>query len=64
MRMTIEDNGTFTLLSAKDNSHGLKSMEARIRGLNGNFSIKKTVLGGTLVECLVPLTEISDAVLN
>jgi signal transduction histidine kinase len=57
--MAIEDNGKGIGVLNFDKGNGLSNLKHRANQLNGHFSIESLKSGGTLVECMIPLTSIS-----
>ena len=59
LMMSIEDNGSGIGDLDFTKGNGLSSLKHRADQLNGHFSIETLKSGGTLVECMIPLTNIS-----
>ena len=57
--MSIEDNGKGIGDLDFNKGNGLTSLKHRADQLNGHFSIETLKSGGTLVECMIPITNIS-----
>jgi signal transduction histidine kinase len=57
--MSIEDNGVGIGSPDFAKGNGLSNLKHRVDQLNGNFSIETLRPHGTLVECIIPLTNIS-----
>jgi signal transduction histidine kinase len=57
--MAIKDNGKGIGDLNFDKGNGLSNLKHRADQLNGHFSIETLKSGGTLVECMIPLTSIS-----
>ena len=59
LQMSIEDNGVGIGNLNFNKGNGLSSLKHRADQLNGHFSIETLKPSGTLVECFIPLTNIS-----
>jgi signal transduction histidine kinase len=57
--MSIEDNGKGIGNLDFTKGNGLLNLKHRADQLNGHFSIETLKSCGTLVECMIPLTNIS-----
>lgn len=57
--MSIEDNGKGIGDLDFNKGNGLTNLKHRADQLNGHFSIETLKSGGTLVECMIPITNIS-----
>ena len=57
--MSIEDNGRGIGDLDFTKGNGLSNLKHRADQLNGHFSIETLKSGGTLVECMIPITSIS-----
>lgn len=57
--MSIEDNGKGIGDLDFTKGNGLTNLKHRVDQLNGHFSIETLKPNGTLVECMIPLTNIS-----
>lgn len=59
LQMSIEDNGVGIGNLNFTKGNGLSNLKHRADQLNGHFSIETLKPSGTLVECFIPLTNIS-----
>ena len=57
--MSIEDNGKGIGDLDFNKGNGLTNLKHRADQLNGHFSIETLKSGGTLIECMIPITNIS-----
>ena len=57
--MSIEDNGKGIGDLDFTKGNGLSNLKYRVDQLNGHFLIETLKSGGTMVECIIPLTNIS-----
>lgn len=60
IKLSITDNGIGIVNPVFNNGHGLNNMLMRVNELKGFMQIKNIQPNGTMVECLFPVTTISD----
>ena len=60
IRIQVEDNGKGFDPHTAGNGNGLRNMEQRSISMGGTFNLSTTQGKGTLIECSIPITNISD----